>query len=53
MELCKFTRSETGTDLIVSFACGELDPDLIRSITLLRTPKYEVFLYPRARRPRV
>ncbi|HYG35683.1 MAG TPA: hypothetical protein VEC99_12905 [Clostridia bacterium] len=37
---------ETGDDLIVSFAvCGPDDPTKVASLTLLRTPKYEQFLY--------
>lgn len=46
MNLVAFITSETGDDLIVSFAvCRPDDPTDIASLTLLRTPKYERFLY--------
>ena len=42
MRTCQFIHIETGTDRIVSYACGDLDD--IDSITVLRTPEYERFL---------
>jgi hypothetical protein len=45
MELVSFISTETGDDLIVSFAvCAADDPTEIESLTLLRTPKYEGLL---------
>lgn len=45
MDLVAFITTETGTDLIVSFAvCCRDDPTEIESLTLLRTPKYESLL---------
>lgn len=45
METVSFITAELGDDLIVSFAVqGRRDPAAIRSLTLLRTPKYEAFL---------
>ena len=45
MDSVSFIETETGDDLIVSFAIpvGEF-PDDIESLILLRTPKYEKFL---------
>ena len=41
MDHVDFITTETGDDLIVSFAiCGD-EPGEVRSVTLLRTPKYE------------
>jgi len=46
MDLVTFITFESGTDLIVSYAvCDPHDYTLIRSLTIMRTPKYEVFLY--------
>lgn len=46
MELVAFISTETGTDLIVSFAvCAPDDPTQIESLTLMRTPKYEGLVY--------
>jgi hypothetical protein len=46
MELVAFISTETGTDLIVSFAvCAPGDPTQIESLTLMRTPKYEGLAY--------
>lgn len=46
MEPVAFISTETGTDLIVSFAvCVPDDPTAIESLTLVRTPKYEGLLY--------
>jgi hypothetical protein len=46
MELVAFMSNEMGDDLIVSFAvCPPDDPSQIESLTILRTPKYEGFLY--------
>jgi hypothetical protein len=45
MELVAFISTETGTDLIVSFAvCHPGDPTDVESLTVMRTPKYERFL---------
>jgi hypothetical protein len=45
-EVVAFITVETGDDLIVSFAvCKPDDPADIESLTILRTPKHEVFLY--------
>jgi hypothetical protein len=44
--LVGFITTEMGDDLIVSFAiCKPDDPVDIESLTILRTPKYEAFLY--------
>src|ERR1700723_3088710 len=49
-ELVAFITVQTGQDLIVSFAvCEPDDPSDIESLTILRTPKYEVFLEERER----
>ncbi|MEW5995695.1 MAG: hypothetical protein AB1744_15050, partial [Candidatus Zixiibacteriota bacterium] len=39
-----FITIEDGDDLIVSFAIPVSDPSDVRSLTLLRTPKYEFIL---------
>jgi hypothetical protein len=45
-QLVAFISVEAGDDLIVSFAVCELDdPTAIESLTILRTPKFERFLY--------
>ncbi len=44
MEQVDFITTESGDDLIVSFAIRGADPSEIRSLTLLRTPKYEFAL---------
>ncbi|HZC34578.1 MAG TPA: hypothetical protein VE242_03135 [Chthoniobacterales bacterium] len=45
-ELVAFITTETGDDLIVSFAvCEPDDPTEIETLTILRTPKYEGILY--------
>ncbi len=44
MERVDFITTESGDDLIVSFAIGRIDSDEIRSLTLMRTPKYEFAL---------
>ena len=45
METIGFISTETGTDLIVSFAIvDQNDPTDIESLTLMRTPKYEPLL---------
>ena len=45
-ELVAFITAQTGDDLVVSFAvCKPDDPTDIESLTILRTPKYEAFLY--------
>lgn len=46
MELVAFITTETGTDLIVSFAVGiPNDPTDVESLTIIRTPKHEKLLY--------
>ena len=44
MERVDFITAESGDDLIVAFAIGRADPGEIRSLTLIRTPKYEFIL---------
>ena len=44
MEIVDFITVESGDDLIVSFAIRGAEPNEIRSLTLLRTPKYEILL---------
>ena len=44
MERVNFITTESGDDLIVSFAAGRADPGEIRSVTVMRTPKYEFVL---------
>jgi hypothetical protein len=45
MQLVSFITTETGDDLIVSFATpSSEDADDVDSLTLLRTPKFEVLL---------
>jgi hypothetical protein len=39
-----FITNEDGTDLIVSFAIPVEESEDIKSLTLLRTPKYEIFM---------
>jgi hypothetical protein len=50
MHRVNFITTEQGDDLIVSFVIGAGDffEDIL-SLTLLRTPKYELFLYPEER----
>lgn len=44
-ELVAFITVQRGDDLIVSFAvCAPDDPTDVESLTILRTPKYEVIL---------
>jgi hypothetical protein len=45
MEWVEFITVESGDDLIVSFVILRDDGEDIRSITLMRTPMYEQFLY--------
>ena len=46
MEIVSFISIEDDPpDLIISFALWEADLDDIRSLILMRTPEYEVFLY--------
>ena len=46
MDLVSFITLESGTDLIVSYAVCDPDGEGgIQSLTILRTPKYEKFLY--------
>ena len=50
MENVAFISTETGKDLIVSFALVRIDdPEGINSLILLRTPMYEAFLHPSER----
>jgi len=44
MERVAFMTKESGDDLIVSFALSQGEPGEIRSLILLRTPKYEFLL---------
>ena len=44
MERVAFMTNESGDDLIVSFAISQGEPGEIRSLILLRTPKYEFLL---------
>jgi hypothetical protein len=44
MERVDFVTVESGNDLIVSFVIGRTDPDEIRSLILMRTPKHESIL---------
>ena len=45
MKTASFIHTEIGDDLIVSFALSVADdPTDVESLTLLRTPKYEVLL---------
>jgi hypothetical protein len=47
METVEFITTESGDDLIVSFAiAGRNDPVDVISLTLLRTPKFEFILEP-------
>jgi hypothetical protein len=53
VEQVGFLTVESGTDLIVSFAIDGDEPGEVLSLTLLRTPKYEVLLAPEERGVRV
>jgi len=44
-----FINCESGTDLILSFAIATDSLYGVKSLILMRTPKYEIFLYPRER----
>lgn len=44
MERVAFITNESGDDLIVSFALAQAELGEIRSLILLRTPKYEFLL---------
>ena len=44
MERVDFITVESGDDLTLSFVIGRADPDEIRSLILMRTPKYESIL---------
>lgn len=44
MERVDFITAESGDDLIVAFAISQLDPGEIRTLSLIRTPKYEFIL---------
>ena len=41
----EFITTEDGDDLIVSFAVSDPDLESVKSLTLLRTPKYEFALH--------
>jgi len=45
MKTVRFITCESGDDLIVSFAVAAVDAHDVLSLTLIRTPKYEQFLY--------
>ena len=53
MERVEFISSESGDDLIVSFAIRQAEPAEIRTLMLMRTPKYESILDPSERGVRV
>jgi len=54
MEIVSFISIENDPpDLILSFAIWQADLDDIRSLILMRTPEYEVFLYESERGVRV
>ena len=54
MRTANFIQTQLKTDLIISFAVPmALDPAAVESLTLLRTPKYEVFLEDHEREVRV
>ena len=44
MERVDFVTAESGDDLIVAFAISRADPGEIRTLSLIRTPKYEFIL---------
>lgn len=44
MERVNFITAESGDDLIVAFAVSRTDPGEIRTLSLIRTPKYEFIL---------
>ena len=44
MERVDFISAESGDDLIVAFAISRADPGEIRTLSLIRTPKYEFIL---------
>jgi hypothetical protein len=44
MERVSFINTESGVDLIVAFAISRVDPGEIRTLSLIRTPKYEFIL---------
>ena len=44
MERVEFINTESGDDLIVAFAISQGDPGEIRTLSLIRTPKYEFIL---------
>lgn len=49
MERVAFITIESDTDLIVSFALMGDELGEVKSLTLIRTPKYELFLHRRER----
>jgi len=44
MEQVAFITTESGDDLIVAFAISRVGPGEIRTLSLIRTPKYEFIL---------
>lgn len=44
MQRVDFITAESGDDLIVAFAISRADPGEIRTLSLMRTPKYEFIL---------
>lgn len=44
MERVSFIRTEEADDLIVAFAIEDAEPSEVKSLILLRTPKYEFVL---------
>ena len=44
MKRVDFLTAESGDDLIVAFAISRADPGEIRTLSLIRTPKYEFIL---------
>ena len=53
MNRVEFITTESGTDLIVSFAIEGDGPGEVKSLTLLRTPKFEFVLDESERGPSV
>ena len=45
MERVAFITTEEGDDLIVSFAIEDEEPGEVKSLILMRTPKYEFVFY--------
>ena len=45
MERVDFVTAESGDDLIVAFAISRADPGEIRTLSLMRTPKYHALVF--------